>query len=93
MSKNFDSFIRYPETFPDGVEVKFMVRDCTNYRYIPIKGKIFKDLNKAPKGSHNLWLRDPLGMKSKKPWGLQIIEEFNDMELFNTEFHQCAPKE
>jgi hypothetical protein len=92
MKKDYDSFIRFPDTFPEGIEVKFMVRDCSNYRYIPIKGKIFKDLEKAPPDSHNLWLRDPLGMKSEKPWGLQIIEEFEEKELFNPEFHWCAPK-
>jgi len=94
MKKDYDCFIRFPETFPEGTEIKFMIRDCSNYRYIPIKGKVFKDPDKAPEEAcHNLWRRDPLGVKSYKPWRLLIIEKCDDMELFNSKFHWCAPKE
>lgn len=93
MKKDYEFFARFADTLPEGTEVKFMVRDSSNYQYIPIKGKVFKNPDQAPQDSHNLWWRNPLGIKANTPWGLQIIEECDDMQLFNPEFHLCAAKE
>ena len=93
MKKDYEFFARFADTVPEGTEIKFMVRDCSDYHYIPIRGRVFKNPDKAPQDSHNLWLRDPLGIKAGKPWGLQIIEECEEMQLFNPEFHWCAAKE
>ena len=90
MEKGYECFLRFVDSFPDETEVTFMVRDCNDYHYIPIRGKVFKDPDKAPKDSHNLWYRDPLGIKADKPWRLQIIEEYEQMQLFNPKFHWCA---
>lgn len=57
MKKDYEIFARFADTFPEGTEVKFMVRNSSNYQYVPIRGKVFKDPDQAPQDSHNLWWR------------------------------------